>query len=254
MNFAILRHYLAKKLTHVVFNEQDVHYFVSDIIKHLGIPDYLKGIESKSCGNGNLATYDFFSRILKINLANIIEEANKYYEADNQNLKIAFVNLFILLSIIHELVHAFQNYAINETDYDIYKLMKKEICFVQSMGDEEFNKHYTMFTYERDALVKSHEEILKIICDHVRNKQIFDFFRNCLIQFMLSGYTCKRLTVVSPLEHNFKHLFNEEVPSVATSNIYNTLQMGFPIKVVNYRRFKKYGKILVVRKNNLYKK
>lgn len=192
MNFAIIRTSLLEKIKTNIFSYEDIIIFVNDLITHLGINDYLKEIRflpstfdadlviykckdqilRKDTAYKNdkyviknsvniLATYSFFERVMKIDIDNIIREAKDYFDNDESEL-ILFINMSIIECLIHETVHAYQNFAIHETNYSLYQLMALELPKFELMDDDQYDKYYNTFIFEREAIITTYEAIMII--------------------------------------------------------------------------------------------
>lgn len=279
MNFALIRTTLLDKITSNVFNYDDIITFVNDLVKHLGVEKYIKEIrflpskidedlviysfkdnslnkdfnyksDDAYIKNASdiLSTYSFFDRIMKVDIDNIINDALDYFDNDESE-KILFINMSIIECLIHEIVHVYQNFAIHETNYSLYQLMALELTRFEFMDDQEYNKFYNTFIFEREAIITTYEALMSISKYLLNNNALFEYYKDSLAKVMLSGYKVKSSRKVSsPLEIKYKYLFKEKLPSVATLDVYESLKFGFPVSYSEYQNFMNNNNELILRK------
>lgn len=279
MNFALIRTSLLDKIKKEIFSYEDIITFVNDLVTTLGIDKYLKevrflpstrdidlviySIQDKTIKKDTnykndpyviensskiLSTYSFFDKVMKIDFDNIINEAYEYFDNDEDELTL-FINMCIIECLIHEIVHVYQNYAIHETNYSLYQLMALELSRFEIMDDQEYDKFYNTFIFEREAIITTYEALMMISKVFLQNDALFEYYKDCLSKVLLGGYKVKKSRkVTSPLEIKYKQLFKKSVPEVASLDIYETLKFGFPVTYQEYCNFQKNNSEIILRK------
>lgn len=247
MNFAIIRNDLLNILDKQILTKDNIITFVNDIVNFLGIGEYLKKIRflpddyeenEIPLDRDNLSTYSFINRIMKINIENIKQEAISYYDRENDDELILFINMNIIECLLHEITHVFQNYAIHETNYSIFKLMHFEISAFEFMSDKDYDTYYYTLLFERDAIITTYENLMIIAKVLLKNEALYEYYKENLGKVLLGGYKVKYNKVTSPLETKYKKLFKKEVPIVTAANIYETFKYGFPVNINEYNNFR----------------
>lgn len=253
MNLAILSPELLKKIKTSVFTIDDIGIYISDIINHLGINKYLKEVMLLNSNDTNiLAKYDFNNRIMKIHYDNIITEAIELYDNESNDF-ILFINMCIIECLIHEIVHVYQNYAINEFDYPLFHIYEQEINLFKELTEEEYNEYYNCFIFEREAIITAYETILIILKRIVNNSSLLNYYLNELSKVLKSGYEINEKITTSPIEKVYKNLLNIDAPIVNGLNQYDSLKLGTQVGKKTVERNNKYVKRLIIKRNNLNK-
>jgi hypothetical protein len=252
MIFVDLTNAFYQDLDKHILSINEIEKYIFDLINYLEIEDYVLGVDFID-NTENLGTYSFENLMIKLNIPNIISEAKKIYNDDsiNEN-EILFINLNILQAVLHEIVHGIQNYHLNESNFPYNILYAKELAYKDIISDELYNKYYYLFSYERDAIITSLENVLHIIKKYHKDKEkTFTYFLNDLYRFMVLGYTVNIYNIQSPAEKLYSGIYHEETPTLSNIDTYDRMKLGYQM---GYRKFKKFKrnkirKILV--KNNL---
>jgi len=237
--------------THILSLNEIENYIFNLIIK-INIEDYVVGVDFIN-KDDLLGSYSFEDEIIKINVPKIISEATKLYdEYSIKGNKILFINLNIIEAILHEVVHGIQNCNLMEQDYAYNMLYAKELEYKDIISDELYNKYYYLFSYERDAMITSMENILHIIKTNYKNEEkIFNYFLYNIYNYLVLGYTIKNFNIKSPAEKICEELYHENTPILSNIDTYDRMKLGYQMNFKNYNSFKrnKVKKILV--KNDL---
>ena len=249
MNFTYIRDELLDKINKSIFKKEDVIKYVNDLVNNLDIYNYLKEIQFTH-DIDDLSTYIFHSRILKVNLKAIIDDACNYYDRDNDDEKILFINIHIIMSLVHEVVHAYQNYFIHNSNNPLYNYMYEELLYFVNLDRDLYDDYYNCFSFEREAIVVSYEVALFILKSKIKNKALYDYLEYWLIDILLSGYEINKGKIFSPAETvanlmQMKIIFNKDY------DLYTNLKYGFKVRKKDYNYFKNNSK-KILRKKDLH--
>lgn len=171
MIFVDLSNEFYKKLCNHILSQNEIDKYVFDIINYLEIEDYIVDLEFVDIKD-SFGTYSFENLTIKLDIPKIISEAKINYKAFNINEnEVLFINLNILQAILHEVMHAIQNCYMNKFDYAYSILYAKELIFKNKISDELYDKYYYLFSYERDAIITSLENILHIIKTYYKKSE-----------------------------------------------------------------------------------
>lgn len=279
MNFALIRETLLYKIKDEIFSYEDATIFISDLVKTFGIQDYLRKIKflpnksnealiiysledekfkKEAYADHNpidiLSTYNFYDKTIKLDMNNILNEAYELFDNDEELLAL-FINMNIIECMIHECVHVYQNFVIHETDYGLYNLMALELSEFENMNENDYNKFYNIFMFEREAIITTYEALMVFAKKIFHNENIFEYYKDCLTTVLLGGYKIKRShKITSPLEIKFKDLFKREMPEVSALDIYEALKFGLPVSYNDYVKFQKNNRELILAKTSCNRK
>ena len=149
-------------------------------------------------------------------------------------------------------MHAIQNCYMNEFDYAYSILYAKELIFKNKMSDELYDKYYYLFSYERDAIITSLENILHIIKTYYKkSERTFNYFLFNLYEFLILGYKEDRNNIKSPAEQLYENIYHENTPILSNIDIYDTMKLGYQINPKNFHNFKKNRIRKILSKNDL---
>lgn len=246
---------LIKILPIRLLTEKEILVFVNDLIDYIGINDYLSYISfDEKIGVNNLAMYNFDQLSLKINLKNIKKYVNKAYSLveDIQNVNnILFTNLAIIISIIHEEIHAYQNYLIHEEDLSLGLEFYKELEFAYN-NYQLYIDNYQCFTFERDACSSSYETILKYLkMYYPKEVDLFNYYLSYLDILIRHGYIIGD-KITSPVETLYHDLFKEKPISIDGIDLIDRMKLGFQITKEDYNNYYENTRKLLLSKMNLH--
>lgn len=252
MIFVDLSNEFYKKLCNHILSQNEIDKYVFDIINYLEIEDYIVDLEFVDIKD-SFGTYSFENLTIKLDIPKIISEAKINYKAFNINEnEVLFINLNILQAILHEVMHAIQNCYMNEFDYAYSILYAKELIFKNKMSDELYDKYYYLFSYERDAIITSLENILHIIKTYYKkSEKTFNYFLFNLYEFLILGYKEDKNNIKSPAEQLYENIYHENTPILSNIDIYDTMKLGYQINPKNFHDFKKNRIRKILSKNDL---
>ena len=252
MIFVDLSNEFYKKLSNHILSQNEIDKYVFDIINYLEIEDYIVDLEFIDTKD-SFGTYSFENLTIKLDIPKIISEAKINYKAFNINEnEILFINLNLLQAILHEVMHAIQNCYMNEFDYAYSILYAKELIFKNKMSDELYDKYYYLFSYERDAIITSLENILHIIKTYYKkSERTFNYFLSNLYEFLILGYKEDKNNIKSPAEQLYENIYHENTPILSNIDIYDTMKLGYQINSKNFHNFKKNRIRKILSKNDL---
>lgn len=251
MEFCYINDDLLNKISTSIFNEDDVRSFVLELVQHLELSDYLNKIDFNYKHTYNMAKYDVYSHDLKIDLESIINDAIYLYDRDDdEEEKLLFINIMIIVSLVHEVVHIKQNSRLGDK-LGIYSLMRKEINLLQILTDEEYDDYYIYFSFEREAIATSFEVALYLLKTKIKNDAIFEYMLENLTCILLAGYKQKRKRFISPMQVINSKFSKNSFYMISNKDIYDSLKYGYPVTEEQYRDFKVNSKKTIMRKNNL---
>jgi hypothetical protein len=240
-----------KSLDNHILSMDEVKSYIFYLVDYLEIGNYVTDVVSldgTDCGR-----YSFDELLIRINLPRIIMMANVYFEKCHiEKDRTLFINLNILESILHEVVHGIQNCKIHEEDLAYNILFLREMQLAEYISDELYDQYYFFFSYERDAMITSIENILHIIDYNYKDKdRIFSYFLNNLYKYLVYGYRVGYDSITSPAEIINEELFNSPTPILSNIDIYDRLKLGYQIKPKNLRSFNRKKNRKILMKNNL---
>ena len=251
MVFIDTTNHFYNKLNSHILSLNEIEEYIFNLINNLGIDEYVLGVDFIE--GDNLGSYSFETNMIKLNVPLLIEEAKKLYTINNIDKDlILFINLNILEAVLHEVMHGIQNCNLNETDFAYNILYARELAYKDKLSDELYDKYYYLFSYERDAIISSIENILPIIKSHYKeDERIFTYFLSNLYKFLTLGYTIDFYHIKSPAEKVCEELYHENTPILSNIDTYDRLKLGYQITPKKFRSFRrnKVRKILV--KNDL---
>lgn len=252
MEFSYINDELLSKISTSIFTENDIKVYINDLVTHLNLNEYLAEIKFNFIHQLYLATYDYYTYNLKIDLKGIIDYAEGLYNRDdNEEEKTLFINIMILLTLIHEVVHIKQNSRLLDK-FGIYNLIKKELGLIQILTDEEYDEYYIYFTFERDANATSFEAILYLLSTKIKNDALYEYILDNLTKILLSGYKRKGSKLMSPMQVISSRFSKRSFNMVSNRDIYNSLKYGYPVTREEYMDFKSNSKKIILEKNNLH--
>lgn len=257
MIIAVLLNKIIPKINKEILSKELIEEYVSSLIDYLELYEFYNGIIFVPRNFSDLASYNFHTLKVKINIDRIIKEANLRYHFTNlSNKKIVFINLAILEALYHEVIHIFQNYVLTCTDWGFAELFKKDVYYLNNLDEtEETNKLYSnyhdLFVIERDANITSFENILHIIIENLHDEDLKEYFLRVLSSALMYGYDFNGSST-SPMKTIFEELYLEDTPVVENLDLYDRIKYGFQINKKEYKWFKKNNKGLILSKNNLH--
>lgn len=244
--------YLNKLNGHIFSREEieDIAYLLIDFIE---IDDYVSDIIFDVPGI-DFGTYNFYTKEIKFSYDNLVQIGDIDYKSssltDNRN---AFINMTMLQTLFHEILHAMQNYIAFNTDWPLAPLLKLDIVYFDdhTISDEDYDRYHDLFLIEREANITALENILSIIKKHLKDEELYEYFKNRLDGFMIDCYYKDGDTVTSPIEFVYGDLYGLEAPCVHNMDLYDRIKLGFKISVSEYDQFIKDKDNLILAKNNL---
>ena len=235
-----------------ILSKNEIEAYVFNIINKYGLDYYITDVEFID-DNNNLGSYSFDTAIIKINIPKIIEEAKRLYEENKIDKNpILFINLNILEATLHEVMHGIQNYHLNESNIAYNILYAREIAYTNIISDELYDKYYYLFSYERDAIITSIENILQIIKTHYPdNERTFTYFLSNLYRYLVLGYTVDLYNIKSPAEKLSEELYHDSTPILSNIDLYDRMKLGYQVSYRKYKNFKRNKVRKILSKNNL---
>ncbi|MCH5167655.1 MAG: hypothetical protein J1F35_07200 [Erysipelotrichales bacterium] len=242
-----VRNNILKNIEHQIFTKKDIENYIWEIVNEFELNDYLKDIIFTN-DIEHLAFYHFGERTLKINYEEMINDAENNYGKEDKHELVIFTNLYILTSLVHEIVHILQNYYARTSRKPIRIYMKTEILCFSTLTKELYDKYYDCFSFEREAIVTSLEVVLYVIKTKIKNEELYGYFRDWLAESLLSGYIIKHKKLISPA-----HIISKNVMKISGSykpkyNIYSKLKYGFDLPYWQYNYFKNNAATIINKK------
>ena len=252
MIFVETSNHFYNNLDHHILSLNEIELYVFNLINRLEIEEYIYDV-SFDDKLKTLGSYSFKSEIIKLNVPDIIHEAKKISNKFNIiEDEILFINLNILEAVLHEVMHGIQNCNLNETDFAYNILYLKELQYTDIISDELYHKYYYLFSYERDSIITSIENILHIIKDKYPNKdRIFEYFLSNLYSYLILGYTMNLFKIKSPAEKLYTELYHENTPTLSNIDTYDRMKLGYQMNTGNYWNFKRNKVKKILTKNDL---
>lgn len=247
MNFTNIPGNLFNKFKIELFNIDDIYLIVNTYIEQFKLNEYCKEFKIYKRRKNILAIYQGAN--LRIYYEEIIMHCKR--ESKTHNLPfVLLVNTFILVCIIHELVHALQEkYFID--GIKLYRIHNEVLKFIDQKSGEKYEKYYYYLIYEREAETIAYENILILIRRYFHNEEIFNYYLDLLEQVLNTGYKFKRDTFYSPIEITYKDIIKKTPPTVNGLNTYNRITFGLPISFSKYQNFYENSKKIILKNNNL---
>ena len=240
------------KLDHHILSLNEIEAYVFNLINRLEIEEYISDVVFDD-ELDHLGSYSFEDEAIKLNVSGIIQEAKKLFVDFKINKdQILFVNLNILEAVLHEVMHGIQNCNLNETDFAYNILYAKELAYKDTIRDDLYDKYYYLFSYERDAIITSIENLLHIIRDRYPDKEkIFEYFLSNLYSFLVLGYTINVCKIKSPAEKMYDEVYHETTPTLSNIDTYDRMKLGYQMTPHNFRSFKRNKVKKILAKNDL---
>lgn len=225
-----------------------------DLIKYINKVDY-------SYKNIDLASYQYESGILKFNLNMIIDYYTNYYSQNrkiyhndmNSFDKYLYMCLNVIEIVYHEIEHVIQNKKINTLSKDDFRRQLIETSFIAvEVYPNLYEKRHDLFSIEREANIRSCEEIKKILalCE-VSPKSIKKNFSKRYNQLINKYYSkdnyplLEFLTIIrGKLSYNNNSIeaynTNEILTSTKADFSFNDrVLLGLPLDKKEYHKLKK---------------
>lgn len=236
--------------THIL-SLNEIEEYIFNIRDYLEIEDSIMDV--KFVTGNDLGSYSFETGIIKLNPDLLKQEANRIWEENKlTGNKILFINLNILEAIFHEVVHAIQNNGFNNPNLQFNYIYLKELSIKDNLTDEEFEKCYALFSYERVAIVSAVENILPIIKMHYKDEEsIFSHFIYNLYKYLMIGYSTDCYDVTCPADIVWEDLLHEQTPVVSNIDTYDKMRLGYQVRYRELRSFRRNKIRKILTKNNL---
>lgn len=238
MRIAYIDNKLFDKMNSKILTDKEILTYSLHMLEYLELYDYLKEIKIIDEKCDSFGSYNFRDKIMKINTyMNILDTK---MENNVQPIKLnepLMINMSLLNSVIHEFIHVMQNYIISETDWSMAPMLKNQIDWVYNNDNpDQYNGYYTHFTFEREALIDSIENILFILENYFNDPGVFNYYLNSLKYYLTIGYTEHGSYPVYALYNN---LFQVDcIPTISGIDDYNTMKYGFYVPYSTVREYK----------------
>lgn len=226
-----------------------INNFISEYIEKNNLNKSLnkiKYVNNNEIGVGCSAGYDVNSKILLIDYEQIIQICLELYGMDSKNISIPIINLFILDTLYHELVHIkqfdviYKRSSINEeVDKFLYKLYTY-LC--KDEAKEIYDNNHDIFLLEHNANLTA-----GILTDNFVTNAIFEEkgIKLSNIYELFYYYVNKSYgkNLIPLNEYNL--LTNENIKPIEGLDTYNKIMYGMPINELEYEKVKKieYAKV-----------
>ena len=255
MDLSTIYNYLYDKITLNVFSEDDIKFYINDIVSFLELNEYLADIVFIPDRYKNLGSYHLGERKMNIAIKAIVNEARLVLNMmDDKPHQESMINLFILKTLLHEITHIYHNYLITECDSDIAKVFYLELAYFQSDSEivaQQYEKHYSKLIFERDANITSVENILRIIKKYVNDPMLYDYYFEYLKHYLLSGYSEDNDTITSPIEIVYGDILHQDMIVADNIDLYDRFRLGFQVNRDEMSYFKDNIDTIIKAKNNL---
>lgn len=238
------------KIYESVFDKNDVLNFIKGFVKYLKLDDYLSDVVFKYFKNGNLATYNRKTKVISVSLEAIIDDAKALCEDDVSD-KILFINIMVILTLVHEITHINQVAHMKDNN-PISKILKSDFTLIDILTPEEYKYYYGYFTCERDAIVTSLEYVLYLLKNILKHENMFNYFFELLADNLTNGYEIKRKKEISPIQIINKRFSKKVFSSLSYLDIYDSLKYGLPLSKEKLDNFMENKKLIIIQKNNLH--
>lgn len=257
MIIAVLLNKIIPKINKEILSKELIEEYVTSLIDYLELYEFYSGIIFVPKNFSDLASYNFHTLKIRMNINRIIKEANlRYHFTKLSDKKILFINLAILEALYHEVIHIFQNYVLTCTNWGFAELFKKDVHYLNSLDETDeatkiYSNYHDLFVIERDANITSFENILHIVIENLNDEELKQYFLEVLSSSLMYGYDFNGSST-SPLKTIFEELYLEDAPNVENLDLYDKIKYGFQIGKSEYKWFKKNSKGLILSKNNLH--
>ena len=251
MNLSKLPIFMLDKIRTSIFTLDDIDLYINGLVSSIGCQDFYKGIIHDETRDGTLATYNYHTFKVRIFYEMMKTQGRLDAKYMNRDDYILVTNLIILESIIHEVVHIFQNYCYHNNDYPFLQIMFRQLQFAEDCDEDIYNYYYSYFTYERDADTIALENILIILRYLIKDAELFAYYLSVLKLRMIKGYQIRNNAFYSPIEAIYHDLFKEEWPEIKADNNYASLKLGLKVSKRQYNIFKTNYKSIIIDKNDL---
>lgn len=238
------------KIYESVFDKNDVLNFIKGFVKYLKIDDYLSDVVFKYLKKGNLAIYNRKTKVVSVSLEAIIDDAKALCE-ENVPDKILFINIMIILTLVHEITHINQVAHMKDNN-PISMILKRDFTLIDILTPEEYEYYYGYFTCERDAIITSLEYVLYLLKNILKQEKMFNYFFEILSDNLTNGYEIKRKKEISPIQIINKRFSKKTFPSLTYLDIYDSLKYGLPLSKDKLDNFTENKKLIIIQKINLH--
>lgn len=243
--------FMLDKIRTSIFTIDDIELYINGLVSSIECQDFYHGIILDKIRNGTLASYNYNTYKIRIFYEMMKTQGRLDAKYLNRDDYILVTNVLILHSIIHEVVHVFQNYCYHNNDYPFLEIMFRQLQFSEDCDDDIYNYYYSYFTFERDADTIALENILIILRYLIKDAGLFIHYLDILKLRIIRGYQIRNEVFSSPLETIYNDLYKEECPEVHIEDPYTSLKLGLKISKRQYNIFKANYKSIIIEKNNL---
>lgn len=250
MDLTIIPNRLLAKISDEIFSKNDLILYIINLTNCLKLDDYCRGIGYNNTIGKTFTTYNFYTKKMTIYYEAMIMKGKLLSEENNFPV-VLITNLIMILSIIHEIVHMYQNACLHEKSFPIYQIHKRELYYTNNCDDETYDDYYNCLIFEREAETIALENILVIIRRFVPNAEIFSYFIELLKETIINGYEYRGKEFYSPIKVIYQDLFKEEPPEIIIPDFYDSLKIGNNVSVRQYNLFKKNYQKIIIDRNNL---
>lgn len=251
MDLSKLPVFMLNKIRTSIFTLDDIDLYINGLVSSIGCQDFYNGIITDNARNGNLATYNYHTYKIRIFYEMMLTEGRLEAKYLNREDYILVTNIIIIQSIIHEVVHMFQNYCYHQQDYPILPIFFRQLQFSEECDEKTYNAYYSYFTFERDADTIALENVLVILRYLIKDAGLFIYYLEILKAQIIRGYQIKNNTFTSPIETIYQDLFKSECPKIELDNSYDSLKLGLRVSKRQYNKFKHEYKSIIIANNEL---
>lgn len=243
--------FMLNKIRTSIFTLDDIELYINGLVSSIEAQDFYRGIIPEKRRDGNLATYNYDIRKIRIFYEMMLFEGRleaKYLNHDNY---ILVTNVLIIETIIHEVVHIYQNYCYHVKDYPFVSILMRQVKFTEYMDENLYDYYYSYFTFERDAETIAIENVLIILRYLIKDTKLFVHYLDGLKLRIMAGYQYRNKLFYSPFEAIYQDLFKEECPEINVEDPYDSLKLGLRVSKRQYEIFKHNYKSIIIDKNHL---
>ncbi len=251
MNLSKLPIFMLNKIRTSVFTKEDIETYIEELVNFIGCREYYKGIKIDDIRDGTLITYNYHTYKMRVFYKMMLTQGRLDAKYINRDDYILVTNILIIHTIIHEVIHIFQNYCYHNKNYQFLEVLFRQLKYADNCDNKTYNNYYSCFTFERDADSIAYENTLVILRYLVKDAGLFLYYLELFKQTIIAGYQLRQNILYSPIELIYQDLFKEEPPEIEIVEPYQSLKLGLKVSKRQYNNFKRNYQSIIIKNNNL---
>jgi hypothetical protein len=251
MDLAFLPDKLLNKINNEYFNKDDITYYIYELVKYLELNEFYNGVIYDDTKCNTFATYNSKTKYIRLFYDVALKEGQYealYIKCDD----ILFTNIFIIETILHEVIHMYQAHCYKYEKLPFVDLLYRQYKYTSKCDSSIYELYYDYFTFEREAESIAIENVLVLLRKLVPDYKLFSYYVDLLKKEIVTGYNIRNNILVSPLESIYQSLFHEDVPTIGIDDNYVKLKLGLPVSKRTLYNFKSNYQDIIIDKNNLH--